>query len=148
MAQVVELKSKTGEFGHAVVRIALVEPPDDYGWARFEFEAEAERLQVQAAISLFADDGLAGGHANVGLPDFLDDLVADWRGWEGTREWESLDRDLSLQATHHGRFIKIVFVFCRDRQPDAWEARVPIALAPGESLSSFARDVRGLWGYS
>jgi Family of unknown function (DUF6228) len=148
MAQVVELKSKPGELRDAVVRIALVEPPDDYGCARFEVEAEAERLKVQAPVALFADQGLVGGHANVGLADFLDDLVADWRGWEGAREWESLNRDLTLQATHHGRFIKIVFVFRRDRYPDAWEARVPIALAPGESLSSFARGVRSFWGHS
>ncbi len=34
------------------------------------------------------------------LEEFFAGLAADWRGWSGTREWTSLESDLSIEARH------------------------------------------------
>jgi hypothetical protein len=34
-----------------------------------------------------------------GLDGFWRELARDWRGWEGTRSWRSLEGDLELSAT-------------------------------------------------
>jgi hypothetical protein len=35
-----------------------------------------------------------------GLADFFAALEADWRGWSGSRRWESLEGELSIEARH------------------------------------------------
>ncbi|WP_411675059.1 DUF6228 family protein [Acidipropionibacterium acidipropionici] len=41
-----------------------------------------------------------------GLADFFSGMVADWRGWQGVREWESLEGDMRIEATHDGGHIQ------------------------------------------
>ena len=42
---------------------------------------------------------------------------------------------MSIEATHHGNRIELLFIVRRDYNSDAWELRLPILVAPGESLS-------------
>jgi hypothetical protein len=46
---------------------------------------------------------------------------------------------MSLEATHRGNRVELLFIVRRDYKPDAWQARLPILVAPGESLSALAR---------
>jgi hypothetical protein len=34
------------------------------------------------------------------LADFFERQAQDWRGWEGIRQWESLEGDLKIEARH------------------------------------------------
>src|SRR5215207_3128920 len=34
------------------------------------------------------------------LADFFEQHAHNWRGWEGTREWKSLEGDLRIEARH------------------------------------------------
>jgi Family of unknown function (DUF6228) len=40
--------------------------------------------------------------APASLPAFLAALHADWRGWPGSREWRSIEGDITLSCTHDG----------------------------------------------
>lgn len=87
-----------------------------------------------------------------GYPDGLQDLAdvfhamsADWRGWDGTRSWASVDGVLSLEATHTGAEIRLVV----DMRPSpgsggAWSVRAEVFLPPGEALSRAAAGTRSL----
>jgi hypothetical protein len=73
-----------------------------------------------------------------GLDTFLGTLASDWRGWEGTRTWDTLEHGMSIEATHRGNRVELVFVVRRDYESDALQVRFPVLVAPGESLSRLA----------
>ena len=79
-----------------------------------------------------------------GLDRFLTDLVNDWQGWNGIRRWDALENGMSIEATHHRNRVELLFIVRRDYNPDAWEARLPILVAPGESLARLANAVADL----
>jgi hypothetical protein len=76
-----------------------------------------------------------------GLAAYFADLVENWRGWDGVKQWEALEHGMSIEATHRGRVVELLFVVRRDYKPDAWEVRAPILIAPGETLTSYARAI-------
>ena len=41
------------------------------------------------------------------LSKFFGSIEKSWRGWRGTRSWESLEGELRLIATHHGGVIQL-----------------------------------------
>jgi hypothetical protein len=109
--------------------------PGHNGLDALHVEVEADGLTVNAGGLTLRGDG---------FDHFLTELANDWRGWEGVRRWESLERDVSVEATHEGRRVELVFVLRRDYTSDAWEVRLPILVAGGESLSAIARRVTRL----
>jgi hypothetical protein len=90
------------------------------------------------------DDGIRCDHGALslrgdGLALFLRRLVADWAGWDGTRRWDTAGPELSIEASHHGRTVELLFIVRRDGEPDAWQLRFPVYLDPGEPLSRLAK---------
>jgi hypothetical protein len=114
-------------------------PVDEYGDGLVYF------LQVE-----LEDDGLVAhgrsaldGPDSLDLPTFLASLVVRWQGWEGTLSWTSMEGEMTLDATHHGRRVRLAVTLRRpDRTyaPDAWSARVVFTLEPGEQLRNLATD--------
>src|SRR4051794_12017888 len=72
---------------------------NDFG--TFEVEVRSPGLALDASAISYRGDGLA---------EFVGELAGDWRGWEGTRRWESLEEGLAVEATHRGSRIELVFV--------------------------------------
>src|SRR5215471_17513777 len=74
------------------------------------------------------------------------------RGWEGTRSWHAIEHGLTIEATHHGNRARLLFIVRPD--PDSgweqndWELRLPLLVAPGESLARIATAARTLFGSS
>jgi Family of unknown function (DUF6228) len=56
--------------------------------------------------------------------------AADWRGWEGTRKWAAIEDGMTIEASHHGNRVNLLFIVRHDHKPDAREARLPIVVAP------------------
>lgn len=57
----------------------------------------------------------------------------------------TLEHHLSIQATHTGRAVRLLFILRETPYQDgAWELRGPIEIAPGESLSRLTEAVRSL----
>jgi hypothetical protein len=77
------------------------------------------------------------------LVAFFRELAGGWRGWQGVRSYESLERELELTATHDGH----VHFACRLRQtsiPSGWSASSIILVDPGEEMTRAAGDLAAL----
>jgi hypothetical protein len=76
------------------------------------------------------------------LPDFLDGLAADFRGWEGSRSWAA--NHLKLTADFHSRgHVELRWALRPwDSRRDSWEATVTTWLEAGQQISGLAADVR------
>jgi hypothetical protein len=76
------------------------------------------------------------------LSDFMDDLAADFRGWNGERSWAG--SHLKLTAVFHtGGHVEL----CWTLQPwvsgqDSWEASVTTWVEGGQQLTDLAADIR------
>jgi hypothetical protein len=101
--------------------------------ATLRVRVETDRLEYEGLM-------LIGANAD-GLAAFFNGLVEDWRGWDGERQWNALEHGMSVYAAHRGRQIELAFVVRRDYKPDAWELRVPVLVAPGETLTRFASSL-------
>lgn len=98
----------------------------DFGHIAIEIRADGITCD-HGALSLRGD----------GLAQFLGGLVADWTGWDGTRRWDALGPELSIEASHRGHMVELLFIV-RRRDEAAWDLRLPVYLNPGEPLSRLA----------
>ncbi|MDA0169444.1 DUF6228 family protein [Solirubrobacter taibaiensis] len=79
------------------------------------------------------------------LPLFLDGLASNWRGWEGERNWKSLESDVEITATHNGRGNIALVVTLRNDVVDSdvtsgWTVRALLTLDAGTALDQLARE--------
>lgn len=78
------------------------------------------------------------------LARFFSSMEQAWRGWTGTRTWQSAEGELNLDAYHHGGRIQLK-VTVRRWAPgpgsDGWTASGDILIEPGEELTLIAREV-------
>lgn len=124
-----EIVEFTSEEGNARLRLGY-EPSIDRDFGTFAISIQADGLTCEWSALSVRGDGLDG---------FVASLAADWRGWEGVRTWDALERGLSIEATHLGNRVELAFIVRRDYQSDAWCIRLPIRVYPGESLNRLAR---------
>lgn len=83
-----------------------------------------------------------------GLADFFSGMVADWRGWQGVRECESLEGDMRIEATHDGGHIQLRVTLRRDTPSgwhgERWVTTADLVLELGEQLRGIADELRDL----
>ena len=73
---------------------------------------------------------------------FFDDLAESWRGWRGTKDWASYERDLRLSATADGKGHVFVRVnLAAGASDDQWRAQVELALEAGQ-LGAYSTQFR------
>lgn len=116
-----------------------VSPEDTYG------DGYVYRLRTELRDEGLSAEGLSAldGRDARDLPTFLSHLVDRWRGWDGALSWTSLDGGMTLEATHHGRFVALAVTLRRPtltHERDSWSARVVFTLEPGEELRTLARE--------
>lgn len=100
-----------------------------------ELASLTARRQVTASyVSGFAD--LAG---------FFTSLVENWRGWSGTRTYESIEHDLLLEAAHTGSHVELRFTLQDPQFHDAWSVRGKLTLDAGEELTCAGEDIQELF---
>jgi hypothetical protein len=75
-----------------------------------------------------------------GLAELFAELARDWRGWEGSRVWESADDDFLVVCKHDGIAGVRVEVTLRHHEED-WEVTSELFVELGP-LDALARDVR------
>lgn len=81
------------------------------------------------------------------LADFFEQQAQDWRGWEGVREWNSLEGDLRIEARHeygHVQMRVTVRKSLAEWGNDGWVATGDLTIDPGEQLTCVAADVKAL----
>ena len=123
-----DIEFRSDETEDAVLRLGYHPYDSDFG---------SLTVSIRAG-GLTYDESALSAHGD-GLDTFLASLAEDWRGWDGTRTWDALEHGMTIEATHHGSRVELLFIVRRDYKPDAWQARFPVFVAPGESLSRLAK---------
>ncbi|MBF5030386.1 MULTISPECIES: DUF6228 family protein [unclassified Micromonospora] len=126
----------------------VVHPPQDpYGDGYVFTIATALHEEGMTASTVAKIDGRYADLATT-LPAFVERLAADWRGWNGTRTWTSVERELAIDARHDGRGYVSLGVTLRapglDVEDKAWSARAVFVLEAGEEMTRFAADLTHL----
>ncbi len=104
-----------------------------YVWARLRVAGLDARLRVSAHYATGFDE----------LTGFFGVLASEWRGWQGERAYESLERELRLTATHDGH-VRLAVQLRQSTVADGWLAAAVLRLDPGEEMTRVAADVTAL----
>jgi hypothetical protein len=119
----------------AVLRLSFGRDASGVGLDLFTVQIRTPELTCDHGVLTSGGDGLEG---------FLAGLARGWHGWDGTRRWDALEHGMSVEATHRGRVVELLFIVRRDYEQDAWELRLPILIAPGESLTRITSETSAL----
>jgi hypothetical protein len=78
------------------------------------------------------------------LAPFLEELAADYRGWDGARSWQTNDRDLAVSAVFRsGGHVGLTWTLRPwPKAAGGWSASVTTWLEAGEQIASLAADIR------
>ena len=109
--------------------VAEVHDEHDLSWLR---TGSVSSLHAQITITAFEDDGVAR---------FLRGLADDFRGWSGSRHWQSVNGQLRIDATHDGLgHVTLRFGLGDDRYPQEsqWELSIPFTVEAGAELMALA----------
>lgn len=77
------------------------------------------------------------------LARYFGDLAHNWRGWEGSRDYESIESDFRVQATHDGH-VNLRVLLRESTVPTGWRVEAEVRLDAGEALSAAAVGIAGL----
>ncbi len=81
------------------------------------------------------------------LVDFFEQQAYDWRGWDGVRQWESLEGELKIESRHEYGHVQLrvtVRKILPDWGNDGWVATGDLTIEPGEQLTRIAADLGAL----
>lgn len=84
--------------------------------------------------------GRVSSYQSTGLAELFTSFARDWRGWPGTRTWQSLEGELELTATCDRTGHVNLTVTLSDRMHPAWSASADLVLEAG-ALERIAREV-------
>jgi hypothetical protein len=100
-----------------------------------ELRAPGLTARVNEVVAWVRDSDLAG---------FLEELAADYRGWDGERSWQTNDRDLTVSAVFRtGGHVGLTWTLRPwPRATGGWSASATTWLEAGEQMTALAADVR------
>ncbi|WP_329201638.1 MULTISPECIES: DUF6228 family protein [unclassified Streptomyces] len=106
---------------------------------RVQYAVEASAPGLTARV-----DPVVAWNWGTDLAPFLEGLAADFRGWDGQRDWQTNDHDLTISAVFRsGGHVRLTWTLRPWRSAaGGWEASVTTWLDAGEQMSALAVDVR------
>ncbi|GIE79046.1 hypothetical protein Aph02nite_49960 [Actinoplanes philippinensis] len=120
-------------------------PPEDLHGDGYIYMTRTELHEDGLTATTMAKVGSGFDGREATLARFMGDLVADWRGWNGSRVWQSLEHELTVEARHDRRRCVSLHVMLRHSGPSwddtAWSATAVFTLEAGEELSRLAEDL-------
>ena len=127
--------------GHVTFGIPVV-ATDGSGYTRMPLVIEAQGLSATSTVEL---EDWGGGAPS--LIAYFADMAADWRGWDGVKEWHDDGGALGLSATHDGIGTIALTVSATPNVgwagPGSWQLEAVVALDPG-SLDTAVTELRRL----
>jgi Family of unknown function (DUF6228) len=81
---------------------------------------------------LFAAAKVWSGHGDPTPDNWLQGLAQHWQGWDGERQWSSLEGEFSLTATNDCRGHIAITIQLRSGLYDAWFVRVVVFVDAGQ----------------
>ncbi|MGO9558648.1 MAG: DUF6228 family protein [Acidimicrobiales bacterium] len=79
-----------------------------------------------------------------GLATFVREVADAWQGFEGTKEFSSLEGQLELSCQHDGVGTVVCIVRLRRPQPPEWRFEAVLQLGAGAQLDEFASEIEAL----
>ncbi|MER6628985.1 DUF6228 family protein [Streptomyces sp. NPDC000987] len=99
----------------------------------FLVTAQGESARIRVMVRTWDGDG---------LDVFLAELAEEFRGWNGTRTWRSLEDDLTLAAEHEGSHVRLTWGLHGHPPNDGWHFEMTTIHAPGEDMRNLAIEMR------
>ncbi|MFS0892861.1 DUF6228 family protein [Microbacterium sp. 179-I 3D3 NHS] len=118
--------------------LEIMGAPDSGTPTRATVRLALEGMTAATTIEQHWSDGFGD------LAAFFADLEAHWRGWSGSKTWQSMEGDLVLDAEHTDGRLKLHVTVRRerfDRANDGWVVEGDLTIDLGEQLSQISRDV-------
>ncbi|MGW3149623.1 DUF6228 family protein [Streptomyces sp. NPDC001177] len=113
---------------------------------RFSFDEDCVHYAVEAwAPGLTARvSEVVAWEGDSDLAPFLEELAADYRGWDGERDWQTNDRDLAVSAVFRpGGHVGLTWTLRPwPKATGGWSASVTTWLEAGEQMSALAAEIR------
>jgi hypothetical protein len=140
----VPLTVSVGHQRDAVITLgpALPRAVDGYEFIDFWLSIEGAGLKARTIVRT-----IEGGTGPYCLTQFVAELADDWKGDLPTRDFESIEHDLSIASSRDpvGHVI-LRFTLRESYRAESWEVSVTAELDAGEEMSAFACAVRDLLG--
>ena len=80
------------------------------------------------------------------LVAFVGEIADDWKGERSDRRWESIEHDMSIEATRSPTgHVSMLFTLRGGRRPaeePTWSVAVTVRLEAGEQISAIASNLR------
>lgn len=113
-----------------------------HGSLSLELRAENEDFII-AKISDVSLRGEArvGIFMSQGIGDFFGNLATNWTGWEGNKEWASLEGELKLKASCDCLGHIFLSVDLKNGAPPIWQIQAELVLEAGQ-LNRIAGEAR------
>ncbi|MFF0059353.1 DUF6228 family protein [Streptomyces cyaneofuscatus] len=126
---------RVGEPGPRPVHLLFSEPTRPYGedpTLDFLVKARGQWVSIETLVRTWDGDG---------LDTFFSSLAEDFRGWEGARNWRSLERDLTISAEHRpGGYVHLTWGI-HDRPPyEEWHFETTTVHAAGEEMRNLGAE--------
>ncbi|MFC8460281.1 DUF6228 family protein [Streptomyces sp. NPDC057242] len=98
----------------------------------FLVKARGQWVSIETLVRTWDGDG---------LDTFLSSPAEDLRGWEGTRGWRSLERDLTISAEHRpGGYVHLTWGI-HDRPPsEEWHFETTTVRAVSEEMRKLTAE--------
>lgn len=129
----VELRSAQGE---RTLRMGSPLHPWDDDFVDVIVQLDGQGLHAETSMRTIGGDGLV---------TFLEQLASDYRGWDGSREWRSLDDQLHISATWRSRGrVALHFTLRPTVYEFGWEAGATFEVEAGAELELLATNVSRL----
>lgn len=113
---------------------------------RFSFDADSVHyaVELQAPGMTARVNEIVVWIWNGDLGPFLEELGADYRGWDGERSWQTNDRDLAVSAAFRsGGNVELTWTLWPwPKIAGGWSASVTTWLEAGEQMARLASDIR------
>lgn len=88
-----------------------------------------------------AEASVAVWELGPGMASFFKELAAAWRGFDGTKEYGSLEGNLVLSCEHDGRGTVTCQVSLRQPWPPTWNLSAEMSFGAGAHLETIADEV-------
>jgi hypothetical protein len=110
----------------------------DAQWTRDELSAFTASICTEA-MRASTEVYVYGGRSPLEL---FEGMAHEWRGWQGSKEWASLEGELTLSAIHNG--LGTITLQARLAHLD-WDARADLELDAGSHLESAVKTLRSFF---
>jgi hypothetical protein len=83
----------------------------------------------------------------VGLGRFFRDLANRWQGFDGSKNYGTMEGQLDLSCQHDGRGTVTCMVTLRQPQPPEWSVKAELDFGAGAHLDRLANEVEAFMPY-